>query len=153
MPHQIAPVLLVVGAEDHTVPLGQYAKPEDVAALGDLIALLNGKVNVHLFREAIQRACRDRPASVLSPVGLQHLPEASRPENGSALLDAPRPGGYVVEGGHFLAEHAPLQESSAGTVIVEARRHLLDFGEMTPTESAELGSALHRLVPAIKAPG
>jgi diadenosine tetraphosphate (Ap4A) HIT family hydrolase len=27
----------------------------------------------------------------------------------------------------------------------------LDFGEMTPTESAELGPLLHRLVPAIKA--
>ena len=72
-------------------------------------------------------------------------------KTGSELLDAPRPGGYVVEGEHFLVEHAPLQESSAGTVIVEARRHLLDFGEMTPTESAELGSILHRLVPAIKA--
>jgi diadenosine tetraphosphate (Ap4A) HIT family hydrolase len=72
-------------------------------------------------------------------------------KTGSKLLDVPRPGGYVVEGEHFLAEHAPLQESSAGTVIVEARRHLLDFGEMTPTESAELGSVLHRLVPAIKA--
>jgi diadenosine tetraphosphate (Ap4A) HIT family hydrolase len=72
-------------------------------------------------------------------------------KTGSKLLDAPRPGGYVVEGEHFLAEHAPLQESTAGTVIVEARRHLLDFGEMTPTESAELGSVLHRLVPAIKA--
>src|SRR3984957_8959831 len=72
-------------------------------------------------------------------------------KTGSELLDAPRPGGYVVEGEHFLVEHAPLQESSAGTVIVEARRHLLDFGEMTPTESAELGSILHRLVPAVKA--
>jgi diadenosine tetraphosphate (Ap4A) HIT family hydrolase len=72
-------------------------------------------------------------------------------ETGSKLLDVPRPGGYVVEGEHFLAEHAPLQESSAGTIIVEARRHLLDFGEMTPAESAELGSVLHRLVPAIKA--
>jgi diadenosine tetraphosphate (Ap4A) HIT family hydrolase len=72
-------------------------------------------------------------------------------KTGSELLDAPRPGGYIVEGEHFLAEHAPLQESSAGTVIVEARRHLLDFGDMTPTESAELGSVLHRLIPAIKA--
>jgi diadenosine tetraphosphate (Ap4A) HIT family hydrolase len=72
-------------------------------------------------------------------------------KTGSELLDVPIPGGYVVEGEHFLAEHAPLQESSAGTVIVEARRHLLDFGEMTPAESAELGSVLHRLVPAIKA--
>jgi diadenosine tetraphosphate (Ap4A) HIT family hydrolase len=72
-------------------------------------------------------------------------------KTGSELLDAPRPGGYIVERENFLAEHAPLQESSAGTVIVEARRHLLDFGEMTPTESAELGSILSRLVPAIKA--
>jgi hypothetical protein len=47
-------------------------------------------------------------------------------KTGSELLDAPRPGGYIVEGEHFLVEHAPLQSSSAGTVIVEARRHLLD---------------------------
>jgi diadenosine tetraphosphate (Ap4A) HIT family hydrolase len=72
-------------------------------------------------------------------------------KTGSEFLDVPIPGGYVVEAEHFLVEPAPLQESSAGTVIVEARRHLLDFGEMTPTESAELGSILHRLVPAIKA--
>jgi diadenosine tetraphosphate (Ap4A) HIT family hydrolase len=72
-------------------------------------------------------------------------------KTGSELLDVPIPGGYVVEGEHFLVEHAPLQSSSAGTVIVEARRHLLDYGDMTPTESAELGSSLHRLVPAVKA--
>jgi diadenosine tetraphosphate (Ap4A) HIT family hydrolase len=72
-------------------------------------------------------------------------------KTGSRLLDAPIPGGYVVQGEHFLVEHAPLQESSAGTVIVEARRHLLDFGDMTAAESAELGSLLHRLVPAVKA--
>jgi len=72
-------------------------------------------------------------------------------KTGSERLDAPLPGGYIVEGEHFLVEHAPLKSSSAGTVIVEARRHLLDFGEMTPTESAGLGFLLHRLVPAVKA--
>jgi diadenosine tetraphosphate (Ap4A) HIT family hydrolase len=72
-------------------------------------------------------------------------------KTGVELMDAPIPGGYIVESEHFLAEHAPLEESSAGTVIVEARRHLLDFGDMTATESAELGSILHRLIPAIKA--
>jgi len=72
-------------------------------------------------------------------------------KTGSALLDAPRPGGYIVEGENFVAEHAPVQESSAGTVILEARRHLLDFGEMTPAELADVGSILNRLVPAIKA--
>jgi diadenosine tetraphosphate (Ap4A) HIT family hydrolase len=72
-------------------------------------------------------------------------------KTGSELLDVPVPGGYVVEGEHFLAEHGPVQESSAGTVILEARRHVLDFGEMTPAELAEFGSIAHRLVPAIKA--
>jgi diadenosine tetraphosphate (Ap4A) HIT family hydrolase len=72
-------------------------------------------------------------------------------KTGKELLDVPRPGGYIVEGEHFLAEHAPLQESSAGTVMFEARRHLLDFGEMTAVELAEFGSTLHRLVPAVKA--
>jgi diadenosine tetraphosphate (Ap4A) HIT family hydrolase len=71
-------------------------------------------------------------------------------KTGSALLDVPLPGGYIVEGEHFLVEDAPLQSSSAGTVIVEARRHLLDFGEMTTTELAEFGSLVHRLVPAVK---
>jgi pimeloyl-ACP methyl ester carboxylesterase len=38
--HLIAPpVLLVVGAEDHVVPLGQYATPDQVARLGDFVAL------------------------------------------------------------------------------------------------------------------
>jgi diadenosine tetraphosphate (Ap4A) HIT family hydrolase len=69
---------------------------------------------------------------------------------GSALLDHPPVGGYIVETEHFLAEHAPLQASSAGTVIVEARRHLLDFGDMAQGENADLGSILRRLVPAIK---
>jgi diadenosine tetraphosphate (Ap4A) HIT family hydrolase len=72
-------------------------------------------------------------------------------KTGSQLLDYPPPGGYIVEREHFLVEHAPIQESSAGTVIVESRRHLLDFGEMNPDEPAELGSILHKLVPAIKA--
>jgi diadenosine tetraphosphate (Ap4A) HIT family hydrolase len=72
-------------------------------------------------------------------------------KTGSALLDVPRAGGAIVEGEHFLVEHAPLQSSSAGTVILETRRHLLDFGEMTPAELAEFGSTVHRLVPAVKA--
>jgi pimeloyl-ACP methyl ester carboxylesterase len=38
--HQIAPpTLLVVGAEDQVVPLGQYAKPAEAARLGDFMGL------------------------------------------------------------------------------------------------------------------
>ncbi len=35
----VPPALLIVGAEDHVVPLGQYAKPEDAARLGDFVRL------------------------------------------------------------------------------------------------------------------
>ena len=69
---------------------------------------------------------------------------------GSELLDYPAPGGYIVEKEHFLVEHAPIQGCSAGTVIVEAGRHLLDSGDMTTSESKELGDILHRLLPAVK---
>jgi diadenosine tetraphosphate (Ap4A) HIT family hydrolase len=98
----------------------------------------------------------ERPAEI-GPPPYYHRPDCNicRKQDGlktgSELLDVPRPGGFIVEQEHFLAEHAPLQESSAGTVILEARRHLLDFGEMTPAELAEFGSIAHRLVPAIRA--
>ena len=71
-------------------------------------------------------------------------------KTGSELLDYPAPGGYIVEQEHFLVEHAPIQECSARTVIVEARRHLLDSGDMTTSESKEFGEILHRLLPAVK---
>ena len=103
------------------------------------------------------KASSESPAAEIGPPPYYHRSDCNicRKQDGlktgSELLDAPIPGGYVVDDEHFLVEHAPLQESSAGTLIVEARRHLLDFGDMTPEESAELGSVLHRLVPAIKA--
>ncbi len=71
-------------------------------------------------------------------------------KTGSELLDYPAPGGYILEQEHVLVEHAPIQECSAGTVIVELRRHLLDSGDMTTSESKELGEILHRLLPAVK---
>jgi diadenosine tetraphosphate (Ap4A) HIT family hydrolase len=66
-------------------------------------------------------------------------------------LEASPTGGYIVEGKYFLVEHAPLKMSHVGTVIIESRRHLLDFGEMTSAESTEFGSIMKRLVPAVKA--
>jgi hypothetical protein len=37
-------------------------------------------------------------------------------------IEAPPPGGYIVEGKYFLVEHAPLKMSNAGTVISNAER-------------------------------
>jgi hypothetical protein len=36
-------------------------------------------------------------------------------KTGSELLDVPRPGGYIVEGEHFLAEHAPRSRRPPGS--------------------------------------
>ena len=66
-------------------------------------------------------------------------------------IEPPPTGGYIVEGKYFLVEHAPLKMSHVGTVIIQSRRHLLDFGEMTSAESTEFGSIMRRLVPAVKA--
>ena len=66
-------------------------------------------------------------------------------------METPPTGGYIVEGKYFLVEHAPVKMSHVGTVIIQARRHLLDFGEMTSAESVEFGSIMRRLVPAVKA--
>ena len=66
-------------------------------------------------------------------------------------IEAPPTGGYIVEGKYFLVEHAPLKMSHVGTVIIQSRRHLLDFGEMTSAESTEFGSIMRKLVPAVKA--
>ncbi len=66
--HQITPpVLLIVGAEDHVVPLGQYAKPEDAARLGD-------------FTELSAAAARDIPRAtrmVIPDCG--HIPHLEHP--------------------------------------------------------------------------
>jgi pimeloyl-ACP methyl ester carboxylesterase len=63
-----APTLLVVGAQDHVVPLGQYAAPDDVARLGDFIALS-------------EQAVRDIPRAqrvVIPECG--HIPHLEEPE-------------------------------------------------------------------------
>jgi pimeloyl-ACP methyl ester carboxylesterase len=67
--HLIAPpMLLIVGAEDHVVPLGQYAKPEDAARLGD-------------FVELSAAAARDIPRAtrVIIP-GCGHIPHLEVPD-------------------------------------------------------------------------
>jgi pimeloyl-ACP methyl ester carboxylesterase len=73
--HQIAPpVLLVVGAEDHVVPLGQYATPAEAAKLGDFVALSAAAA------QDIPRATR-----VVVP-GCGHIPHLEHPSQFLAEL-------------------------------------------------------------------
>jgi pimeloyl-ACP methyl ester carboxylesterase len=67
--HLIAPpTLLIVGADDHCVPLGNYAKPQDLARLGD-------------FVELSASACRDIPRATRVVVpGCGHIPHLEVPD-------------------------------------------------------------------------
>jgi len=67
-----------------------------------------------------------------------------------ADTETPPPGGYLRLGRHFVVHHGPLDMSPKGTLLVEARRHFLDFGEMSTDEGVELLSILHQLFPALK---
>jgi pimeloyl-ACP methyl ester carboxylesterase len=73
--HQIAPpVLLVVGAEDHVVPLGQYATAAEAARLGDFVALSAA-------------AARDIPRATRVVVpGCGHIPHLEHPSQFLAEL-------------------------------------------------------------------
>jgi pimeloyl-ACP methyl ester carboxylesterase len=63
-----APTLLIVGAEDHVVPLDQYAKPEAADRLGD-------------FKALSEQAARDIPRTervVIPDCG--HIPHLESPD-------------------------------------------------------------------------
>jgi diadenosine tetraphosphate (Ap4A) HIT family hydrolase len=63
--------------------------------------------------------------------------------------DAP-PGGYIYESRNFLLCHSQLKIAPLGTLIVESKRHFLDFSEMTSKEGAELNAILRSLFPLMK---
>ena len=65
-------------------------------------------------------------------------------------LEVQPAGRFIIEGIYFVVGHAPLALSKAGTLVIQSRRHLLDFGEMNSDESAGFASILKRLIPAIK---
>jgi diadenosine tetraphosphate (Ap4A) HIT family hydrolase len=60
------------------------------------------------------------------------------------------PGGYLYEAVHFRVCHAPVAMSVPGTLLVESRRHFLDFAAMTPEEATSYGLLLAQLYAAIK---
>jgi len=60
------------------------------------------------------------------------------------------PGGWVYEDEHWRVCHAPIAMAVPGQLLVESRRHFLDFAEMTPEEAAAYGPLLARLFAAVK---
>jgi diadenosine tetraphosphate (Ap4A) HIT family hydrolase len=60
------------------------------------------------------------------------------------------PGGYLYEDERWKVCHAPLAEANPGTLLVESRRHFLDFTEMDEAEAGSYGRLLQTLYAALK---
>jgi diadenosine tetraphosphate (Ap4A) HIT family hydrolase len=59
------------------------------------------------------------------------------------------PGGYLVDDELWRVGHAPTMSAPRGSLLVESRRHFLDFSQMTPEEAASWAALLGRLFPLI----
>jgi len=62
----------------------------------------------------------------------------------------PPPGGYIYEGEHWLICHAPADKGPLGTLLIESRRHFLDFAEANPDELGSYGPLLKTIYSALK---
>jgi diadenosine tetraphosphate (Ap4A) HIT family hydrolase len=60
------------------------------------------------------------------------------------------PGGYIYEDEYWKVCHFPAQQSVLGRIVLEAKRHFLDFSEMSEKEAASYGVLVKRLYSALK---
>ena len=67
----------------------------------------------------------------------------------AGLEDQPQ-GGYLYEDDCWRVCHAPATMSIPGELLIESRRHFLDFAEMNDDEAINYGPLLRRLYAAIK---
>jgi diadenosine tetraphosphate (Ap4A) HIT family hydrolase len=64
--------------------------------------------------------------------------------------EAVPPGGSIYEDEHWMVCHAPGKLGPLGTLLIESRRHFLDYSEMTPKEAATLGRVLNKVYGALR---
>jgi diadenosine tetraphosphate (Ap4A) HIT family hydrolase len=60
------------------------------------------------------------------------------------------PGGYFYEDKHWKVCHFPADQSVLGRIVLESKRHFLDFAEMTEEEAASYGGVIKLLYAALK---
>src|SRR5574340_13736 len=65
-------------------------------------------------------------------------------------LDAQPPGGYIPQNAHWLVCHAPVTRGPLGTLFIESRRHILDFGDFDDGEAATFSSTLRQIYAALR---
>ena len=59
------------------------------------------------------------------------------------------PGGYIYEDDHWMVCHAPVNLGPLGTLLIESRRHFLNYAETTDEEAASLGGLLKKTYAAL----
>lgn len=59
-------------------------------------------------------------------------------------------GGYVYEDDHWKVCHFLLEDSVCGQLVVESKRHFLDFSDMTHEEAESYGILIKKLYTALK---
>lgn len=59
-------------------------------------------------------------------------------------------GGAVLDDEHWYAYHAPFDNASLGQLALVAKRHFLDFADMTPSEAATFGKTMRALYLGIR---
>lgn len=65
-------------------------------------------------------------------------------------LEAAPPGDYIYEDEHWMICHAQPHMGPLGTLFIEAKRHFLDYAEMTNEEAASLGHVLRKIYIALR---
>lgn len=60
------------------------------------------------------------------------------------------PGGYIYEDEHWMVCHFPAEQSILGQLVIESKRHFLDFSEMIDEEARSYGYLVKKLYLALK---
>jgi len=61
------------------------------------------------------------------------------------------PGGYIYEDEHWMICHAPINVGPLGTLLIESKRHFLDYAEMTTEETETFTPLLKKIYKVIRA--
>lgn len=60
------------------------------------------------------------------------------------------PGGYIYEDEHWMVCHFVARNAVLGQLVVESKRHFLDFSDMTDDEARSYGVLVKRLYAVLK---
>ena len=66
-------------------------------------------------------------------------------------LEPTPPGGYIYEDEHWMVCHAPVNVGPLGTLLIESKRHFLDYAEMTTEETETFTPLLKKIYKVISA--